>query len=92
LQFRIIVTARTLVRIGPAPVEYIFAVGIVFEIAGCDADQTLTIFDDDVLGEPAGLAVGRVRILQRREKTVRDERIFRAGAGVPVLRGHFVQR
>jgi hypothetical protein len=64
-------------------VEHIFALAVGLEIGGSGRDQPAFLLDQDRRGRPAGAAADAVRILQRREEGVAEERV---AAGEPVPR------
>ena len=59
LELGVIAAARALVALGPAVIEHVLALGMVFEIHRHGADERAArIFQDDVLRQPAGCARG----------------------------------
>src|SRR5208282_5867591 len=86
LQLGVIAPAGALVRLGPAVIEDIFAVGVALEVHGCRGDEPARlVLHDEVAGQPAGLAAGRAALLEGREEGVADARVVGAGDGVPRL-------
>ena len=100
LQLRIIAAAGAQIGVGPAMVEDIFALAVRFQIARHAGDQrSRRILEEKMLRQPAGLARGGAAVLQRAEKSMRDEWVIEprrrgwvglraARAGIPVGRRH----
>ena len=100
LQLRIIAAAGAQISVGPAMIEDIFALAVRLQIARHTADQrSRRILEEKMLRQPAGLARGGAAVLQRAQKSMRDEWVIEprrrglvglraARAGIPVGRRH----
>ena len=64
---------------GPCPIEYVLAVGVVFEVHHAGGFQSAMAFQGDEVGRPAGGCTGALAAVQRRQVGVAHER---AGLGL----------
>ena len=100
LQLGVIAPARALIGLGPTVVEDIFALAMGLQVGRRRRDEPAAgIFHEHMRGRPAGTPAHRTRLLQRKEKRMRDEGIEslavgrvlaeggRIGAGVPRVGG-----
>src|SRR5262245_48206382 len=94
LELGIVVAAGALIGVGPAMVEYVFALRMGLGIAGHSAEELVARLRHEVHGLPAGAVAGRagelgggreVRWKERGVVQLRTGAGSRVGAGIPGL-------
>src|SRR5215472_2647711 len=89
----IVTTAGSLISVGPAVIENVFAVGVRLRIERDDTiDLAIGSGERQVLRRPAGTRCRRAALFERVEESVRNGWVDLAGAGVPRSRRNFGYR
>jgi hypothetical protein len=73
-QLRVVLETVPAIRVGPGPIEDVFAVGMVLKIERACGDQGSVAFEQDEVRRPSGLGDCAARIVQGTQVCERNER------------------
>ena len=76
-QFRVVFKAMLLIRVGPGPVEHVFAIRVQLQVQGQGGGQGLALPQHQVIRLPARVCAGAAGLVQRVQEGIGEE-----GSGV----------